>query len=68
MHKKRRSGLLGVALLAAACALAVAACNSDSVSGGQPRTSKSTNAESKTPSGSGPKGLIDSAIKHTGGG
>jgi hypothetical protein len=67
MHKGRRSGLIGAALLTAVCALAVAACNSNSVSGNQPKTSNSTNAETKSPSGSGPKGLIDSVIKRSGG-
>jgi hypothetical protein len=47
--------------------LAVTACNFGSVAGSQPKASTSTNAESKSPSGSAPKGFIGSALKHTGG-
>ena len=62
MHKGRRSGLLGAALLTAVCTLAVAACNSNSVSGNQPKTSNSTNAEAKSPpNGQRQQGLLGAA-------
>jgi hypothetical protein len=68
MHRQR-SRLLGSGiLLLLAGTLVLAACNSDSVSGSQPNTSKTTNAEGKSaasPSGSRPKGLIEAAIANT---
>ena len=69
MRRKRRSGLLGAVLLMAACVLAVAACNSNSVSGNQPKTSSSTNAETKSSSSAGAsprsQGVVGAAISQT---
>jgi hypothetical protein len=48
-------------------ALALAGCNSNSVSGNQPKASNSTNAEGKASPSGAPKGLIDAAVKKAGG-
>jgi hypothetical protein len=69
MHGKQRSRLLGSGILMlVAGTLALAACNSDSVSGSQPKASKATNVEAKSPpspSGSRSQGLIGAAISKT---
>jgi hypothetical protein len=67
MHSRQRSRLFGAGLmLGVACTLALAACNSNSVSGNQPKALSSTNAEVKSsPSranGSRPQGLVGAAI------
>lgn len=66
MHVKHSRFLGFGTLLLVACTLALTACNSDSVSGSQPKTSKATNAESKSsatmPSGPRSQGLLDAAM------
>lgn len=68
MHGQR-SRLLGSGiLLLVAATLALAACNSNSVSGSQPKGSQATNAETKSPAspnGSSAQGLIGAAISST---
>ena len=51
---RQRSRLLGSGILSllVACTLALAACNSSSVSGNQSKPSNSTNAETQSPSNS----------------
>lgn len=60
----RRSRLLGFRLLLlVAGMLALAACNSGSVAGSQPKPSTATNAEGKAPaSGQHPQGLVGAAV------
>jgi len=62
-----RSGLLTILVPLLIGALALAGCNSNSVSGNQPKASNSTNAEAKSQakSGTAPQGLIDAAISKT---
>jgi hypothetical protein len=57
-----RSGLLTILVPLLVGALALAACNSNSVSGNQPKVSSSTNAEGKAQAnGQRQQGLIDAA-------
>jgi hypothetical protein len=46
------------------CTLALAACNSSSVSGSQSKPSNSTTAETKAGTGSRPQGLVDAVTSH----
>ena len=62
-----RSGLLTILVPLLIGALALAGCNSNSVSGNQPKASNSTNAEGKASPSGAPKGLIDAAVKKAGG-
>jgi hypothetical protein len=69
MLHKQLSRLLGSGiLLLVAATLALTACNSNSVSGSQPKASQATNAETKSsanPNGSRAQGLIGAAISST---
>jgi hypothetical protein len=46
------------------CTLALAACNSSSVSGSQPKASNSTTAESKSGTGARTQGLVGAVISY----